>query len=162
MKELTKRQEQVLRFIQKKQDTDGFSPTFRDIATHFRFASVNAALVHVQALLTKGYLKHLPGRARSLQITDPYAPKNRARHRVVPVPIYGTIPAGTPQEAAQEEEGCILIDVDTIGIKPSARAFGLKVRGESMIGKCIMNGDVAIIDNTVQARPGDVVAALID
>ncbi|HWI58703.1 MAG TPA: transcriptional repressor LexA [Bacillota bacterium] len=162
MKELTDRQRQVLEFIQCKQDAEGFPPTFREIAAHFRFRSPNAALVHVQALIGKGVLKNLPGRARSFQVMDPYAPKDRHRPRVVHVPIYGTIPAGYPQDGTQETEGCIAIDVGTLGIKPTARTFGLKVRGDSMIGKNIVDGDIAIIEHGVQPRPGDVVAALID
>lgn len=162
MKELTDRQRQILGFIRKTQDSDGLTPTLRDIAAHFRFRSPNAALAHVQALLAKGFLKHRPGRARSLQVVDPNAPSDRFRPRVVSVPIYGAIPAGRPEDAAQEEEGCVLIDVDTLGIKPTARTFGLKVHGDSMLGKNIVDGDIAIIEHGVQPRPGDVVAALID
>ena len=160
MKELTDRQKQILEFIQRKQFGESLTPTLRDIAAHFRFRSPNAALAHVQALITKGFLKNLPGRARSLQIIGPDAP--RARPRVVSVPIYGAIPAGRPEDATQEEEGCVLIDVDTLGIKPTARTFGLKVHGDSMLGKNIVDGDIAIIEHGVQPRPGDVVAALID
>jgi repressor LexA len=162
MKELTDRQQQILRFIQGRQDSAGLAPTLREIAGHFRFRSPNAALAHVQALLAKGVLKNLPGRARSLQVRAPNAPRNRPRPPVVPVPIYGIIPAGLPTDAAQEEEGCVLIDVETLGIKPSARTFGLKVRGDSMTGKSIVEGDIAIIEHGVQPRSGDVVAALID
>ena len=162
MRELTDRQQQILRFIQGRQDSAGLAPTLREIAAHFRFRSPNAALAHVQALLAKGVLKNLPGRARSLQVRAPNAPRNRPRPQVVPVPIYGVIPAGLPTDAAQEEEGCVLIDVETLGIKPSARTFGLKVRGDSMIGKSIVEGDIAIIEHGVQPRSGDVVAALID
>jgi repressor LexA len=193
MKELTARQQQILRFIQSKQDSEGLAPTFREIAGHFRFRSPNAALAHVQALLAKGVLKRLPGRARSLQITGSdgrragFQPvsnslrsgnQRQAGHRragalwraaeslsynkVVSVPIYGAIPAGLPQDTAQEEEGCVLIDVETLGIKPTARMFGLKVRGDSMLGRHIVDGDVAIIEHGVQPRTGDVVAALID
>ncbi|HEY5913954.1 MAG TPA: transcriptional repressor LexA [Verrucomicrobiae bacterium] len=162
MQELTDRQRQILEFIKRKQTTDGLVPTLRDIAAHFRFHSPNAALCHVQALLAKGFLKNLPGRARSLQVVDPNAPKDRLRPRVVSVPIYGAIPAGLPQEGTQEEEGCVLIDVNTLGIKPTTRTFGLKVRGESMMGKHIVDGDIAIVEHGVQPQPGDVVAALID
>jgi len=162
MKELTAKQRQILEFIQRKQESNGLAPTFREIATHFRFSSPNAALAHVQALLAKGVLKNLPGRARSLQVVDPHAPSDRSRPRVVSVPIHGSIPAGPPRDATQEEEGCVLIDVDTLGIKPSARTFGLKVHGDSMLGKSIIDGDVAIIEHGVQPRSGDVVAALID
>ncbi len=162
MKELTERQQQILQFIRGKQDSEGLAPTFREIAGYFRFNSPNAALAHVQALRSKGFLKSLPGRARSLQVVDSNGPKNRFRPRVVSVPIYGFIPAGQPADAAQEEEGCVLIDVDTLGIKPTARTFGLRVRGDSMVGKSIVDGDIAIIEHGVEARAGDVVAALID
>ena len=161
MKELTVRQKQILEFIQRKQDSERLTPTLREIATHFHFSSPNAALAHVQALLAKGFLKNLPGRARSLQIVDPVA-SAQPRPQVVSVPIYGSIPAGRPQDATQDDEGCVLIDVETLGIKPSARTFGLKVQGDSMLGKNIVDGDIAIIEHGVQPRSGDVVAALID
>ena len=162
MKDLTERQRQILEFIQRRQATDGFTPTFREIAAHFRFSSPNAALCHVQALLAKGVLKNLPGRARALQVINPNLPPDRRRPRVVAVPIHGSIPAGLPQDTTPEEEGCVLIDVDTLGIKPTTRTFGLKVRGDSMIGKCIMDGDIAVIEHGVEPRSGDTVAALID
>ena len=162
MNALTERQQQILGFIRGKQDSEGLTPTLREIAAHFRFSSPNAALAHVQALRKKGVLKSLAGRARSLQVVDPNTPRSRFRPRVVSVPIYGSIPAGLPQDTVQEEEGCVLIDVETLGIKPTARTFGLKVRGDSMIGKSIVEGDIAIIEHGVQPRPGDVVAALID
>src|SRR5438105_13350955 len=113
MKELTERQQQVLQFIRGKQDSERIAPTLREIAAHFRFRSPNAALAHVQALLAKGVLKKLPGRARSIQVLERNTPKNSFRRRVVSVPIYGVIPAGRPQDAAQDEEGCVLIDVAT-------------------------------------------------
>jgi repressor LexA len=161
MKELTDRQKQILDFIQRRQDSERLTPTLREIAAHFRFSSPNAALCHVQALLAKGFLKNLAGRARALQVTAPDRP-DRPRPRVVSIPIYGTIPAGLPQDTTQEDEGCVLIDVEPLGIKPTARTFGLKVHGDSMLGKCIMDNDIAIIEHGVQPRPGDVVAALID
>ena len=184
MKELTERQKQILDFIQHKQNSEKLTPTLREIAAHFQFSSANAALSHVQALCAKGFVKNLPGRARSLQVLEPsigLKPRSSSRHlpfldelrkspekpllpgaRVISVPIYGSIPAGLPIEAAQEQEGCVLIDVDTLGIKPTARTFGLKVRGDSMIGKSIIDGDTVIIEHGVQPRSGDVVAALID
>ncbi|HZR19271.1 MAG TPA: transcriptional repressor LexA [Verrucomicrobiae bacterium] len=183
MKELTVRQKQILDFIQHKQESEKLSPTLREIAAHFHFSSANAALAHVQALRAKGVVKNLPGRARSLQVlgwSDLEAPASRqpghfagrgpnagedptaSGSRIVSVPIYGSIPAGRPADATQAQEGCVLIDVDTLGIKATARTFGLKVQGDSMIGKSIIEGDIVIIEHGVQPRSGDVVAALID
>lgn len=176
MKELTQRQKQILDFIQHKQDSEKLTPTLREIAAHFQFSSVNAALAHVQALRTKGFVKNSSRRARSLQMLTPsISPSNQAAPAtprqpssvlpnplVVSVPIYGSIPAGIPIDASQEQEGCVLIDVDTLGIKPTARTFGLRVKGDSMIGKNIVEGDTVIIEHGVEPRSGDVVAALID
>jgi repressor LexA len=173
MKELTERQKQILDFIRHKQDSEKLTPTLREIAAHFRFSSVNAALAHVQALRAKGFVKNSSGRARSLQVlgaivnpSDLGLPSRRPdalpNVRVVSIPIYGAIPAGQPLDAIQEQEGCVLIDVDTLGIKPTARTFGLRVKGDSMIGKNIVEGDTVIIEHGVQPRSGDVVAALID
>jgi repressor LexA len=178
MKELTERQRQILDFIQHRQNFEKLTPTLREIASHFRFNSPNAALAHVQALRAKGALQHLPGRARTLRIVTPGSarvrppsspPKQHAVEtpafpgaQIVSVPIYGSIPAGRPVDAEQEQEGCVLIDVDTLGIKPTTRTFGLKVHGDSMIGKNIVDGDVVIVEHGVEPRSGDVVAALID
>jgi repressor LexA len=181
MKELTERQRQILEFIQHRQSSGKLTPTLREIASHFRFSSPNAALAHVQALIAKGVLKTLPGRARALQVVASLgAPASRRRvatsqtteltgatpalpeAQVISVPIYGAIPAGRPMDTVQEQEGCVLIDVDTLGIKPTTRTFGLKVQGDSMIGKNIIDGDIVIIEHGVQPRSGDVVAALID
>src|SRR5262252_9332744 len=68
MKALTDRQRQILEFIERKQNSEKLTPTLREIASHFRFSSPNAALAHVQALIAKGVLKTLPGRARALQV----------------------------------------------------------------------------------------------
>src|SRR2546430_17062343 len=79
MKELTERHQQILQFIRGKQDSEGLAPTFREIAGYFGFNSPNAALAHVQALRSKGFLKSLPGRARSLQVVEsPKAEKLKA------------------------------------------------------------------------------------
>jgi repressor LexA len=161
MKDLTERQREILEFIRQKQDAERLTPTLREIAAHFGFSSPNAALAHVQALQAKGVLKNLPGRARSLQVVGANT-AGRPRSQVVSVPIYGSIPAGLPQDTSQEEEGCVLIDIETLGIKPSARTFALKVQGDSMLGKNIVGGDIAIIEHGMEPRSGDVVAALID
>ena len=162
---LTKRQQEVLAFIAEHQQVNEAPPSLREVAAHFGFRSMTAAADHVKALRRKGYLKHRPHQARSLRAvpspSTPYQPALRAR--IVDVPIYGCIPAGFADERRQEDvEGCISVDVDTLGVKPSPRTFALEVRGDSMIGRHIMEGDYAILEHGMDPRPGDVVAALID
>ena len=159
MRELTRRQQQVLDFIQRSQQTEGIVPTVREIAGHFGFRSPRAASDHVDALRRKGFLTSESGLARSLRVVSPW---QTVRKRVVDIPLFGSIPAGFADRKEQEAKGCVSIDVGTVGIKPSARTFALEVRGDSMIGRHIVDGDVVVVEHGQTPRNGDVVAALID
>ena len=159
MSALTKRQAEVLDFIEETRQTQGLAPSLRDIARHFGFRSMTTAVDHVRALQRKGALGAPDGRARALCAVSPWSPKRR---RVVDIPIFGTIPAGFADDRRQEAKACISIDIETIGIKPTPRTFALEVRGDSMIGKHILEGDLVILEHGMTPRPGDVVAALID
>jgi repressor LexA len=157
---LTRRQQQILDFIRSVQVATSSPPTLREISAHFGFHSPNGAMAHVKALRTKGILNNIPGRARTLHLLKEDPPEHSAP--LISIPIYGAIPAGRPADTLQENEGCVLVDVNTVGIRPTARTFALKVRGDSMTGKHIVDGDLAIIEHGVEPRTGDVVAALID
>jgi len=156
---LTKRQSQILEFIRHQQQVTGQTPSLREIARHFSFRSMTGAINHVRALIRKGALKHCYGKARSWQIVSPL---EELRRLVVDIPIYGTIPAGYSEEQKQEAQGCISVDVDSLGIRSTARTFALRVRGDSMVGKHILPGDYAIFEHGLTPKSGDVVAALID
>jgi len=78
------------------------------------------------------------------------------------MPVFGTIPAGPPRESFQEPIGCVQIDVETLGVRPTAQTFALLVRGDSMVGRHILDGDIVVIEAGLRARSGDVVAALVD
>ena len=156
---LTKRQQQVLDFIQRSQQNEGVAPTVREIAAHFGFRSTNAVTAHVRLLRQKGALASEPGLARSLRVISPL---QTLRKRVADIPLFGSIPAGFADERKQEAKGCVSIDIGTLGIKPSPRTFALEVRGDSMIGRHILDGDVVVVEHGQTPRNGDVVAALID
>lgn len=159
MRPLTRRQQQIFNFLQARQQGGHITPSVREIAQHFGFRSMTAAADHLRALRRKGVLKADNGRARSWQVVTPW---REFRHAVVDVPIYGSIPAGLAEDRQQEPKGCLSVDVQSLGIKPSARTFALEVRGDSMIGKHIVEGDYVILEHGKTPRPGDVVAALID
>jgi repressor LexA len=158
MNELTERQQEILEFIQSSQ-ANGHSPSLREIAEHFGFKSMTAAADHVRALRRKGVLDHQPRCARSLQIVSPW---DAWRQPVCHIPVFGSIPAGSPADRRQEAKGCISIDIGTLGIRPSPRTFALEVRGDSMIGRHICDGDYVVLEHGRTPRSGDVVAALID
>jgi repressor LexA len=159
MKGLTKRQQQVLNFIQKTQQTEGITPSLRDIMRHFGFRSPRTVSDHVAALRKKGSLAPGPGLARGLKILSPLDP---FRKRVADLPVYGSIPAAVAIEKKQEAIGCVTIDIGTLGIKPTPRTFALRARGDSMIGRHILDGDLVVVEHGQTPRNGDVVAALID
>ena len=159
MQKLTQRQGEILRFIQRMQQEQGETPTLREIADHFGFRSMNAAQSHVNALVRKGALQKEARLARALRVVSPLA---RMKKRVCDIPIYGAIPAGFADRQEQTPVGCISVDVGTLGIRPSARTFALRVQGDSMIGRHILDGDVVVCEHGREPRDGDVVAALID
>ncbi len=159
MIELTKRQRQVLDYIQSVQQTAGATPTLREIAAHFGFASSRASADHLVALKRKGFITSDANKARSVRIITPLA---KLRHALVHIPLFGTIPAGPPQDREQDAEGCVSVDVATLGYKPSRNAFALRVSGDSMIGKHILDGDLVILEHGPEPRHGQIVAALID
>ena len=159
MAELTKRQRQVLDFIQFQQRTGESAPTLREIAAHFGFNSSRAAADHLDALKRKGVLQSEKRKARSLRVISPL---QTLRKRIADIPLLGSVPAGFADERKQEAKGCVSIDIGTLGIKPSPRTFALEVRGDSMIGRHILDGDVVVVEHGQTPRNGDVVAALID
>ena len=159
MNELTRRQREVLDFIQTAQEREGVAPTLREIASHFGFQSATAAADHVRALRHKGVLGGAPRRARSLRVVQPL---KKARAAVVDIPIYGAISAGFAQDRQQESKGCISVNLASLGISTTARTFALEVQGDSMIGRHIMDGDLVVLEHGMTPRNGDVVAALID
>jgi len=159
MNELTKRQRQILDFIQRSQQTTGVTPSLREIAVQFGFRSMSTAVDHVRLIRNKGFLEKDSHKARSLRVVSPF---QSLRKRVADIPIFGTIPAGFPEEKRQEAKGCISIDTGSLGLKPTPRTFALEVRGDSMIGKHILEGDLVVLEYGLTPRTGNVVAALID
>lgn len=159
MEPLTPRQQEILDFIEAAQRSGQGSPSFRDIADHFGFRSVNAVRDHVRALRRKGALARGTGRARSLEVQTAL---RDLKHAVADIPLFGSIPAGFADGNEPEADGCISVDVNTLNIRPTARTFALRVRGESMTGRYIADGDFVICEHGREPREGDIVAALID
>jgi repressor LexA len=159
MNEPTRAQQRVLDFIQAEVNAGRPIPTLREIAERFGFRSHRAAACHLEALKRKGFVESEPGKARSLRVTSPLA---KLRGRVMDIPLFGSIPAGFAREREQEAEGCVSVDIESIGFKPARNAFALRVAGDSMIGRHIVDGDIVVLEHGPEPRPGDVVAALID
>jgi repressor LexA len=156
---LTAKQQKIVDFILKRQRVDGTTPTQREIADEFGFTSLNAVTQHLRLIRQKGFLESDAGKARSLRVISPLT---KLRSRIVDIPVFGTIPAGLPQNREQDAEGCVSVDVESIGYKPTRNAFALRVTGDSMIGRHILDGDFVILEHGAEPRNGQIVAALID
>lgn len=153
---LTDRQRDVLEFINAHHRQHGVAPSLREIQAHFGFASPFAVQRHVDALTEKGALRRLDGKARGLlPSTHP------RRGALAEIPLYGSIPAGLPTATEQEPDSYISVDTISLGVRPNAKLFALRVRGDSMIEASILDGDVVFLTPR-EPRPRDIVAALID
>jgi len=153
---LTKRQEEVLEYLHTAQRETGVTPSTREIQHYFGFASQTAAMSHLRALERKGAIHRHPGKARAVVF-----PEELDRAEIVDIPIYGNIAAGMAQDVEPEREGCVSIDIASLGLPSRAKTFALKVHGDSMIDAHICDGDTVILENR-EPRKNDIVAALID
>ena len=153
---LTVRQQQVLDFIHGYHREHGVSPSLREIQAHFGLASPFGIKRHVDALTQKGALRRLDGKARGL------LPQSHPRRgALAEIPLYGTIPAGLPTETVQEPDSYISVDTISLGVRPNAKLFALRVRGDSMVNASILDGDVVFLTPR-EPHEEDIVAALID
>jgi len=147
---LTQRQREVLEFVREWRSRKGKMPSTREIQRHFGFASQTAAVNHLKALGRKGFIRRMPG---------DLLPVNESRFSEVP--LLGAIPAGLPAYEEERSDGGVAIDLASIGVSESSRTFALTVRGDSMTGAHIQEGDVVVLEYR-EPLDGDVVAALID
>lgn len=151
MDTLTKRQKEIFDYVCQFIDENGYSPSFREIAEKFGFSSTGTVAEYISILENKGYLNKCALASRSLQI------KTTSEIPRFEIPLIGLVAAGFPIEAVRTNE-TIDIPRDMLG----RRTFALKVRGSSMIGDGIFDGDYVIIEPTNSPRNGEIVIALID
>lgn len=153
---LTIRQAEILEYLKMCSRTTGLIPSTREIQHYFGFASQTAAMSHLRALEKKGVIQRLPGKARAVIF-----PEELDREEIRDIPIYGRIAAGFSEGSEQEQEGCLSIDILSLGVSRKADTFALRVRGESMIDAHICDGDTVVLEKR-EPRNNDIVAALID
>ncbi|MGA1868045.1 MAG: transcriptional repressor LexA [bacterium] len=157
MQELTKVQKKVLSFIMKCQKDQGSPPTVREISRHFGYKSVNNARQHLRLIERKGYIRLFPGKARGIGLAMGFE-KDEGR-RGIKVPLVGSVAAGRPITANENIEDYITLDKNMF---KGSGIFSLRVKGESMKGIGILDGDIAIIRQQPSAEIHDIVVAIID
>src|SRR5580698_1461245 len=155
---LTRRQKEVLDFIAAYQVENGYSPSYEEMARGLKLASVATIHKHIAALDKKNYLQRSHNQSRSIDVPPRYLQEQR-RNRFessLEVPVLGTIAAGSPVETYADPS--TLSFADFVGQKDT---YALQVRGSSMIEDHICEGDMILVENTLEARDGDIVVALV-
>lgn len=150
---LTERQRDVLRFISERIARDGVAPTLQEIADAFGFRSTASAQKHVAHLEHKGFLQRVKHQKRGLTLAagpaSPAAPLD--------LPLYGVVAAGSPIESIPDEER-ISVPADFLRV---GEHFVLRVRGDSMIGDGVHDGDLVVVQRAENAPDGEMVVALV-
>lgn len=159
MKELTERQKQIYDFIKEHILFYGYSPTYRDIAKKFNFASTFGARRHVEALIKKGFLTVENNASRTIQLTEQDQTADKYEDNSVSIPIVGRVAAGYPILAEENIEDTLRIDGNLVHNKNNC--FALKVWGDSMINAGILEGDLAIISPIKEAKNGEIIVGLL-
>lgn len=152
---LTHRQQEILDFICSFQQQQGAVPSTSQIQKYFGFRSPASVTEHLDALEKKGAIRRNPGETRNIRTALSFSS--------IAIPMLGVIPAGFAEFSEQATESTITFDRSLLpGVGKNACLFALKVRGTSMIQAGIIEGDIVILERGVEAKNGDIVAALID
>lgn len=154
---ITPKQQEILDFIKNEILNRGFPPSVRDMCDAVHLRSTSSVHSHLATLEKNGYIRRDPTKPRAIEILDDNF--NMTRREMVNVPIVGTVAAGQPILAVENIEGYFPIPAEYLTNEPS---FMLRVQGESMIDKGILNGDHVIVEKKNTADNGDMVVALVE
>lgn len=180
---LTRKQHELIRFIQVKLEETGVSPSFEEMKEALDLKSKSGVHRLISALEERGFIRRLPNRARALEVlrqpedvgtkvparaaanansaltplrsppAEPRAPAND----VIEIPLHGRIAAGVPIEAL-ESHATLPVPAALLG---AGDHYALEVSGDSMIEAGILDGDYALVKRTETARDGEIVVALV-
>ena len=151
---LTDRQKAIYDFLLKTIREKGFAPSIPEIGKQFKIASTNGVSDHLKALEKKGYIRRVGKRA--FEVLNAFGKTVLSATREVP--MLGRVPAGKPFLSEENIEGLLWIPSDM----GSGKLFALQVKGDSMIGAGILDGDRVIVKQQGSAENGEIVCAVID
>ncbi len=174
---LTRKQHDLLRFIDARLAADGVSPSFEEMKDALALKSKSGVHRLINALEERAFIRRLPNRARALEVLKmpevrAAAPEGSVIHadfskrRAVPqpandvieVPLHGRIAAGLPMEALESDRS-LSVPAALLGLGDH---YALEVSGDSMVDAGIFDGDYALVRRCDTARDGDIVVALVD
>ena len=174
---LTKKQKNLLIFINKKIRSSGISPSYEEMKNSLNLKSKSGIHRLISALEERGFVKRLAHKARALEVVklpenasandifNSFTPSvikgglDNSKSKSSKVSVLGSIAAGTPIEAIQQEVDQVILPAD---LQNNGEYFGLKVKGDSMIEAGINDGDTVIIKKSSSADNGEIAVVLID
>lgn len=178
---LTRKQHELIRFIQARLEETGISPSFEEMKEALDLKSKSGVHRLISALEERGFIRRLPNRARALEVLkqpedvtraapkrtadnvvtlrppEPARPVLAAANDVIEIPLHGRIAAGVPIEAL-EGQSTLPVPAALLG---AGEHYALEVSGDSMIDAGILDGDFALVKRTDTARDGEIVVALV-
>ena len=158
MKGITDRQKEVLDFISDFTEENVCPPTVREIGEHFGI-SLRAVQDHIAALQKKGFITQAAKRSRSIRVIVDTREK-KPELFVGKVPLLGNVAAGRPLLSEENLDG--YVNLTEPFVRPGKSYFALRVRGQSMINAGILDGDLAVVEQSSVAVDGQIVVAVID
>jgi len=180
---LTRKQHELIRFIQVKLEETGVSPSFEEMKEALDLKSKSGVHRLISALEERGFIRRLPNRARALEVLrqpedvnskpsakaaansnsaltalrPPPTPQAAPANDVIEIPLHGRIAAGVPIEAL-EGQSTLPVPAALLG---AGEHYALEVSGDSMIEAGILDGDYALVKRTDTARDGEIIVALV-
>lgn len=156
-KPLTRRQSEILQFLENYAADNGGAPTLQEICDHFGFKSVSSAREHLRLIERKGFLTKIVNRSRSIRVVKQDSRSEPSQH--VSVPLLGRIAAGAPSFALEETDKILDLPKDLFA---GRKLFALRIQGDSMVNAGIFDGDIAILKSQADFVDGDIAAVVVD
>jgi len=151
---LTRRQSDILSYLQAQIADNGYAPSFEEIAEHFGFQSLATVHEHLTNLERKGYIRRSYNESRSIEVLPPKGTAVASE-----IPVLGRVAAGTPIEAVMHSE---TLAVPNEMLPARGPNYALQVRGDSMVDAHIIDGDFVVVHGKQSAENGEMVIALIN
>ena len=155
---LTRRQREILNFIESFIQSSGYSPSFEEIAKFFGYRSLATVHEHLSNLERKGYIRRNYNESRSVEPAQHFL-SELGRGAAASLPLHGLVAAGLPIEAIEQDETICVPEDMLSGHGPH---YVLRVRGDSMIDDQIRDGDCVVVDGRDVADNGEMVIALVN
>ncbi|HEX6590170.1 MAG TPA: transcriptional repressor LexA [Longimicrobiales bacterium] len=151
---LTRKQKQILDYLQAYTAENGYAPSYEEIAQNFGYGSLATVHEHIENLRRKGYIRKGYNESRSVEVVPP-----ETTAAAIELPLLGLVAAGAPIEAVEDRE---TLSVPEDMLRRGGRNFVLKVAGDSMIDEQIRDGDFIVVNSRERAENGEMVVALVD